>query len=234
MTEPASAASAPVDRSAADYSAYVSAEPGGQSRLHLLVEGIHCGGCVAKIERALARQPGIAEARVNLSTRRLNLAWQGGAERAAELASVVSRLGFPVVPFDPDRLTTADAEESRTLLRAMAVAGFAAANVMLLSVSVWAGHFQDMGPATRDLLHWFSALIALPAIAYAGLPFFRSAARALASGGLNMDAYSFWAVTEGGAPLGTDMPAFAEVLTEEERWQVLLYIANGFSSDAPN
>ena len=187
MTEPASAASAPVDRSAADYSAYVSAEPGGRSRLHLLVEGIHCGGCVAKIERALARQPGIAEARVNLSTRRLNLAWQGGAERAAELASVVSRLGFPVVPFDPDRLTTADAEESRTLLRAMAVAGFAAANVMLLSVSVWAGHFQDMGPATRDLLHWFSALIALPAIAYAGLPFFRSAARALASGGLNMD-----------------------------------------------
>ena len=70
----------------------------------------------------------------------------------------------------------------------MAVAGFAAANVMLLSVSVWAGHFQDMGPATRDLLHWFSALIALPAIAYAGRPFFRSAVAALRGGGVsNMD-----------------------------------------------
>ena len=69
----------------------------------------------------------------------------------------------------------------------MAVAGFSAGNVMLLSVSIWAGHSQGMGPATRDLLHWFSALIALPAIAYAGRPFFRSAWRALKSRRTNMD-----------------------------------------------
>ena len=47
---------------------------------------------------------------------------------------------------------------------------------MLLSVSVWAGHFQGMAGATRDLLHWFSALIALPAIVYAGRPFLRERA----------------------------------------------------------
>ena len=67
------------------------------------------------------------------------------------------------------------------------MAGFAAANVMFLSVSVWAGHGQGMGPATRDLLHWFSALIAMPAVAYAGRPFFRSAWRALRAGRANMD-----------------------------------------------
>ncbi len=172
---------------ATDYSVFVTDEPGGRSRLHLLVEGLHCGGCVAKIERALASQPGIAEARVNLSTRRMTLAWTGGADRAGALAEIVSDLGFPVVPFDPGRLTSADDAESHTLLRSMAVAGFAAGNVMLLSVSVWAGHFQDMGPATRDLLHWFSALIALPAIAYAGQPFFRSALSALKAGHTNMD-----------------------------------------------
>ncbi len=170
-----------------DYSPYVLQEPGGRSRLHLLVEGLHCGGCVAKIERALAGQPGIVEARVNLSTRRMTMAWTGGAGRAGPLAALVADLGFPVVPFDPTRLASGDAAESRTLLRAMAVAGFAAGNVMLLSVSVWAGHFQDMGPATRELLHWFSALIALPAIAYAGQPFFRSALTALTRGHTNMD-----------------------------------------------
>ena len=172
---------------ATDFSVYVADEPGGRSRLHLLVEGLRCGGCVAKIERALAQQPGVAEARVNLSTRRMTLAWTGGAERAGPLTEIVSDLGFPVVPFDPTRLASGDETENRTLLRAMAVAGFAAANVMLLSVSVWAGHFQDMGPATRDLLHWFSALIALPAIAYAGRPFFRSAVAALKAGHTNMD-----------------------------------------------
>jgi Cu2+-exporting ATPase len=65
----------------------------------------------------------------------------------------------------------------------MAVAGFAAANVMLLSVSVWSGADQ----ATGNLFHWLSALIALPAAIYAGRPFFRSALHALGKRRLNMD-----------------------------------------------
>src|SRR5690606_23042732 len=80
-----------------------------------------------------------------------------------------------------------EADETRELLRALAVAGFAAGNVMLLSVSVWSGLAEDMGPATRALMHWVSALIALPAVAYAGRPFFRSALAALRSARTNMD-----------------------------------------------
>ncbi len=71
------------------------------------------------------------------------------------------------------------------------MAGFAAGNVMLLSIGIWAGEvgglLHDMGPATRDLLHWVSALIAMPAIAYAGMPFFASAAAALRQVRTNMD-----------------------------------------------
>ncbi len=69
------------------------------------------------------------------------------------------------------------------MLKALAVSGFAASNVMLLSVSVWSGA-ED---ATRDLFHWLSAMIALPAVAYAGRPFFYSAVNALRLGRVNMD-----------------------------------------------
>ena len=48
-------------------------------------------------------------------------------------------------------------------------------NIMLLSVSVWSGNVTDITPETRDFFHWLSALIAIPAVAYAGQPFFRSA-----------------------------------------------------------
>lgn len=162
-------------------------ENNGIIRLNLLVDGLHCGGCVNRIETALAKVPGVVEARANLTTRRLSVAWKAGSTGARDLMDVAEGLGFTVAPFDPERLERGDAAAEKELLRSMAIAGFAAANVMLLSVSVWAGHFQDMGPATRDLMHWVSALIALPAIAYAGRPFFRSAVSAVRTLGLNMD-----------------------------------------------
>ena len=87
-------------------------------------------------------------------------------------------------------VTRADADENaqaKRLLKCLAVAGFAAMNVMLLSVSVWAGNVSDMTQETRDLFHWLSALIALPAAAYAGQPFFQSAFRALRTRRVNMD-----------------------------------------------
>ena len=71
----------------------------------------------------------------------------------------------------------------KSLTRAVGVAGFGMMNIMLLSVSVWSG----AAGVTRDLFHWLSAMIALPTIAYAGRPFFRSAWRALRHRQTNMD-----------------------------------------------
>ena len=169
------------------YTAYVRDLGDGRHALDCMVEGVHCGGCVNRIERVFQGTDDVEKARVNLSTRRLALVWSGAAERADALCGAVTALGYRLVPYDPSRLTDEDRREEKELLRAMAVAGFAAANVMLLSVSVWAGYFEDMGPATRSLLHWFSALVACPAIIYAGRPFFRSAWTALRHRRTNMD-----------------------------------------------
>lgn len=173
---------------AQDFSAHILAdEASGQSTLHLMIEGIHCAACVWLIETLLARQPGVVKARVNMTTRRLTLTWRSGETDAATLIHPVQQVGYRLIPYDPVRLSSDQAQHERELLRAMAVAGFAAGNVMLLSVSVWAGHFSYMGEATRTFLHWISALIALPAVMYAGRPFFRSALMALRGGRTNMD-----------------------------------------------
>jgi Cu2+-exporting ATPase len=159
----------------------------GTASLHLLVDGLHCAACVWLIERALEHDPAVLEARVNLTTRRLLIRWRGGAAAGAPLVDLVRRLGYRVVPYDPACLRNLAASDEQRLLRALAVSGFAAANVMLLSIAVWAGLDGGMGSATRGLLHWISALVALPAIAYAGQPFFRSAASALKRRRTNMD-----------------------------------------------
>ncbi len=171
----------------ADLSRLATTDEEGRSTLHLAIDGLHCAACVWLIESVLAREPDLIEGRVNMTTRRLKLVWRGGVERAGQIVGRIGALGYRLVPFDPRLMAAAKSQEESELLRAMAVAGFAAGNVMLLSVSVWAGHAEGMGEATRALFHWLSALIALPAIAYAGRPFFRSALGALRALKTNMD-----------------------------------------------
>ncbi|MZR32499.1 heavy metal translocating P-type ATPase [Sneathiella litorea] len=188
MSEVASPAADYDDFVSADPTAFVEADQDGNAILHTLVENMHCANCIKTVEQTLKSNPAVLDARVNFSTRRLFLRWRPEGIDVTDLVKPVIDQGYPLTPYNPAMIKSAAAEENMRLLRALAVAGFAAANVMLLSVSVWAGLFsEDMGPATRDFLHWISAMVALPAVAYAGQPFFKSALAAVRAGRLNMD-----------------------------------------------
>lgn len=155
----------------------------GDTKFVFSVPTIHCGACISTIERALAPLPGVKSARVNLSLKRLNIVLEPDADILA-VDDELKTLGFPATPVDLGDLSQLEHDQqSSKLLKALAVAGFAAGNIMLLSVSVWSG--AD-GP-TRDLFHFISALIAIPVVAYSGQVFFRSALGALRHGRLNMD-----------------------------------------------
>jgi Cu2+-exporting ATPase len=157
----------------------------GTAHMDLAVEGVACAACIRKIEASLKQLPGVVEARLNFTNRRLAVDWRDGELAPADLIAVLEDIGYPAHPFQPERAETEEAQQMRWLVKCLAVAGFAAMNIMLLSVSVWSG--SDMPQETRDFFHWLSALIALPAAAYAGQPFFQSAWRAIRAGRLNMD-----------------------------------------------
>ncbi|WP_404366676.1 heavy metal translocating P-type ATPase [Sphingomonas sp. MMS24-J45] len=157
----------------------IPAEPAIETRF--AIEGMHCAGCIARIEGAVGRLAGVAGARVNFGAH-LIVVQHVSSVSTDTLRETIEALGFPAhIMRECETATVHD--ESRGLMKALAVAGFAAMNVMLLSVAVWSG----AEGATRDLFHWLSALIALPAIAYAGRPFFTSAWRVLKHGHTNMD-----------------------------------------------
>src|SRR5262245_39693817 len=167
-----------------DLSIYVRRD-GATAHMDLAVEGVGCAGCIRKIENGLLQVPGIVEARLNFSNRRLAVTWREAELDAGGVLLALERIGYHGHPFEPERAEADETRHARRLMKCLAVAGFAAMNVMLLSVSVWSG--SDMTQETRDFFHWLSALIALPAVAYAGRPFFQSALRALRTRQLNMD-----------------------------------------------
>ncbi|RKF14615.1 cadmium-translocating P-type ATPase [Roseovarius spongiae] len=165
--------------------ALAAAEAGRPSPGEILLSlpTIHCAACIAKIERGLGARSDVRAARVNLTLKRATI--DADPEVSAEdMIAAVEALGFEAHELDAAALVaTATDRAGRDLLMRLAVAGFASMNVMLLSVAVWSG----AADATRDLFHWISAAIALPAIAFSGQPFFRNAWGALRAGRLNMD-----------------------------------------------
>ena len=170
-----------------DFSHYVKDAGPGLSHIDLAVEGVSCAGCMSKIERGLSAIPDVTLARVNLTDRRVALEWKQGALDPARFIDRLAELGYKAYPFETADAEASEAEQSRFLLRCLGVAAFATMNVMMLSVPVWSGNVSDMIPEQRDFFHWLSALIALPAAAYAGQPFFRSAWHALTTRNVNMD-----------------------------------------------
>jgi Cu2+-exporting ATPase len=169
-----------------DYSAFVE-RADGSSRVELAVEGVRCASCMNAIERGVGSLAGVTKARLNFSDRRLAVEWQGDDIELGAILRGIEALGFKAYPFDPHRPDDTEARETKRLIRALAVAGFASMNVMLMAVSVWAGNVSDITPETRDFFHWLQAVITLPAAAYAGRPFYESAIRGLRGGRLNMD-----------------------------------------------
>src|ERR1700758_1439542 len=170
-----------------DFSHYVRHLGSGLSHIDLAVEGVSCAGCMSKIERGLSALPDVTLARVNLTDRRVALEWKEGRLDPSRFIDRLAELGYKAYPFETAGAEVAENEQSRFLLRCLGVAAFATMNVMMLSVPVWSGNVSDMLPEQRDFFHWVSALIALPAAAYAGQPFFRSAYRALRTRSVNMD-----------------------------------------------
>ena len=155
--------------------------------MDLVVDGVYCGACIVTIEKGLKREPGIRGARVNLASKRVTVEWDDGALPPSEILRKLDQLGYPAYPFAAPVVDSLEAEEEKRLLRCLGVAAFGAMNVMLLSVALWAGAASDANAATRDLFHWFSALVAIPTVAYAGRPFFDNALRALRQRASNMD-----------------------------------------------
>ena len=170
-----------------DFSHYVRHLESGLSHIDLAVEGVSCAGCMSKIERGLSALPDVTLARVNLTDRRVALEWKEGTLDPARFIDRLAELGYKAYPFEPVRAEADETEQASFLLRCLGVAAFAAMNIMMLSIPVWSGNVSDMIPEQRDFFHWLSALIALPAAAYSGQPFFRSAWRALRARRTNMD-----------------------------------------------
>jgi Cu2+-exporting ATPase len=153
---------------------------GGVFQTELSIPQARCGTCIFAVEGVLQNLDGVLAARVNLTSRRVAVKWTSEAD-PPPMIDALKTIGYDA--FLAELEGGAGDPESSRLLRATAVAGFAAMNIMLLSVSVWSGADQE----TRHAFHLISAFLAVPAVAYSGRIFFVSAWNSALKRRANMD-----------------------------------------------
>ncbi len=147
------------------------------------VTGARCAGCIAKIEKGVTALPGVAFARLNLSTGKLLVRGHDFAPQA--VLRRLRDLGYQARPFEAAETLSAEDAEGRFLLRCLAVSGLGTVLAMGLTDAVW--YSSDMAPALRQGFFWLAAVVTVPASLYAGRPFFRSAWKGLKARTANMD-----------------------------------------------
>src|SRR4051812_45366580 len=115
-----------------DLSMFVTRAPDGTARMELVVDGVGCASCIRKIEEGLKDTPGIASARLNFTDRRLAVGWREDKLSAGDVIDALERIGYHSHPFRSQQAESDEAGHAKWLLKCLAVAGFAAMNVMLL------------------------------------------------------------------------------------------------------
>ena len=159
-------------------------ESGEIREIHLLIEGIHCAACIWLIERRLANELGIVQANVNLSAKKLHLKWQDDKIKLSQILSYLGQIGYAGVPFDPEMAEGQLKKQNRQLLFRLGFAGFAAMNLMWISIALYAG--ADEGEF-KHLFYWLGLGLATPTLLYSGYPFYRGAITGLMNRHLTMD-----------------------------------------------
>ncbi len=143
----------------------------------LAIAGMTCAACAARVERALARAPGVLEAAVNPATDLATLRVAAGTDTAA-LVAAVERAGFGVADARAEEGSGRAARRAEDLR--LAAAALLALPFLAGMVGMALGRDWMPGP-------WWQLALAAPVQFVLGARFYRAGWAALRAGAGNMD-----------------------------------------------
>ena len=153
----------------------------------LILEGITCAACVWLNEQHIAGLNGVSAVQVNYSSRRAWVRWDDSRIKLSEILQAIREIGYQAHPYNPDQQQALQQRERRTQIRRLAIAGLFGMQVMMMSVSLYAGAWSGMEENFQQLFRWVSLGLTLPVILFSATTFFRSAVYDLYNRRIGMD-----------------------------------------------
>jgi len=154
------------------------------------VGGMTCASCVANIEKALVKVPGVISANVNLASEKATVEYLAGEASMADFRRAVEGAGYSIRAevsaegiAEPDAVTAATRREIRTLLNKVIFAGTIGLFMLLIAVSEFSGEW--LPPFLGN--HYLLWALATPVQFWAGWQFYKGTWGALKHKRANMN-----------------------------------------------
>ncbi|WP_349259354.1 heavy metal translocating P-type ATPase [Oligoflexus sp.] len=154
------------------------------SEIELSVEGMTCASCVRRIEKALAKVPGVQGATVNLATERAKVSFTSGKVSSEDLIQAVEKAGYKANLIKKDQPRGSEGEKKARLLKKerlhLAIGALLSAPLVLPMLLEPLGiHWMPSG--------WIQLLLTIPIQFWLGARFYRAAWKAVKARSGNMD-----------------------------------------------
>ncbi len=149
------------------------------TKVEFAITGMTCGSCAARVEKALSRQPGVANAGVNLASAKATVSFDPTVASSDDLVAAVVAIGYGLTPVTVDGPPEVDADNAaqRMWLRRVLVAWPLGIAVLVLS----------LGFMHEPWARWTALVLAIPVQFWAGWPFLHQAAVRAKARQANMD-----------------------------------------------
>ncbi|MDP9444224.1 MAG: heavy metal translocating P-type ATPase, partial [Actinomycetota bacterium] len=144
---------------------------GPRQHADLLIGGMTCASCVARVERRLNRLDGVS-ATVNLATATASVDFDPAATTTDDLVAAVERTGYTAAlptPSTADRAEDDDVDQGRDRLRRLLISA-------PLTLLVLATAMLPLPGLSPSMAAWAGVILTTPVVLYGGWPFHRAAA----------------------------------------------------------
>ena len=150
----------------------------------LLIEGMTCAACSARIEKVLNKVEGVVKANVNLSTNKGIVEFPSGVVDDETLIKTIEKAGFRAeveIERDVDKEKELREKEIKSLKISFIISA-------ILSIPLFSAMFFHMAGIDNILTNgYFQLLLATPVQFIIGYRFYKGAFNSLRGGGANMD-----------------------------------------------
>ncbi len=159
---------------AREFEALVKADDKGLLGIELYIENIRCAACVWLNEKVLHRTKGIVSARVNYATHKAQIRWRPDEVGLQDILNKIVSIGYRPKPYSESEHLRQQKSETRDLLIRFGTAAFLSSQLMVYTIALYAGYFQDIDRDTKLILEVIALFLTAPVVFYSGAPFIKN------------------------------------------------------------